>query len=527
MEFSINDCLDNIVEAIMEEKPQVVAFSTYIWNSEYVRKVAKTIKLIDNSVEILYGGPEVTYDGENFLKNNVGEYIIEGEGEETFREFVEYKLGKVKVSDIKGIYYKLIDKNKETDIVYNGKRPIMDMNRIVFPYNEDDDLQNKIVYYEASRGCPFRCKYCLSSVLTNVRFLNVERVKKDLIYLIEKDVKLIKFVDRTFNCNGKFAMEIWGFLMNYPCDTTFHFEISSDILKKEELELLSKAPKGKFQFEVGVQTTNDEVLKNINRYVRFDHIKENIQYVQKNKNIKQHLDLIAGLPGEDLESFKKSFNDVYSIEPEEIQLGFLKLIKGTSMREEAKEWGMVASPYAPYEILKTKDISYDELLSLKKVENMVDTYYNSGKFNLTIKYLRKCFDNPFEFYESLANYFENHGYFKRSISNNDYYKFFLDFNKDILKIDTDIIREILRYEYLCVNKKRGIPEFLRGDMSKEQERNIKDILRERGQKLENSSHIEKFNIDIAELKNKNSMYKKNIYIIFNEKKEPTYFNLKE
>lgn len=520
MEFSINDSLDNIVQGIIMEQPEVVAFSTYIWNEEYVRKVAETIKLIDPSIEILYGGPEVTYNGENFLKHNVGEYIIEGEGEETFKEFVEYKLGKKDLKYIQGLYYKIFKENGEVIINYNGKRPIMDMNKLVFPYDKEDDLNNKIVYYEASRGCPFRCKYCLSSVLSNVRFLNIDRVKKDLQFLIDKNVRLVKFVDRTFNCNGKFAMEIWDFLININTDTAFHFEISADILKKEELELLRKAPKGRFQFEVGVQTTNDNVLKEINRYVRFKDIKHNIEYVQKGKNIKQHLDLIAGLPGEDLESFKKSFNDVYSIRPEEIQLGFLKLIKGTSMRDEKDKWGMAPTPYAPYEVLKTKDVSYENMLLLKKVEHMVDKYYNSGKFNLTIKYLEKKFNTPFELYEALGRFFEDKGYFKRSISNNDYYKFFMEFNSEFLENSNEVLKEILRYEYLSFNKRRGIPEFLHGYITKEEEKNIKFMLKDNGKKLLNSDYIDKFNINIEGIIQGKTIENQEVYVVFKDKEVP-------
>ncbi len=227
-------------------------------------------------------------------------------------------------------------------------------------------MKNKIVYYEASRGCPFKCKYCLSSTLHGVRFHDIERVKKEIKFLVDKNVKLIKFVDRTFNCNHKFAMEVWEYIINLDTDATFHFEISADLLTKEELDILSKSKEERIQFEVGVQTTNNEVLKNINRHVNFETIKEKVEELKKLKNIKQHLDLIAGLPGEDYNSFKNSFNDVYSIEPEEIQLGFLKLLKGSPMRLEAEKWGMVYSPYPPYEILSTKDISYEELLILKK-----------------------------------------------------------------------------------------------------------------------------------------------------------------
>lgn len=488
-EFSINDRDEKILEEIIKEKPNVVAFSTYIWNIEIVKRLSKLIKLVDENIEILYGGPEVSYDSYNILKELEGDYIIEGEGEKTYREFVEYKLGERELESIRGLHYK-----KGEQVYSNGKRPLMNMDELVFPYEENEDLDNKIVYYEASRGCPFNCKYCLSSTTHGVRFLDIERVKRELEYFINKEVRLVKFVDRTFNCNHKFSMAIWEFLINQDTKTKFHFEISADILKDKEIELLTKAPKDRFQFEVGVQTTNDEVLNKINRFVNFSDIKEKVEELEKVKNIKQHLDLIAGLPGEDYESFKKSFNEVYLIKPEEIQLGFLKLLRGSSMREEAEEYGMKYSPYPPYEILKTKDISYDELLVLKKVEEMVDKYYNSGKFNNIIKYLVKKFETPFEFYLSLGEYFDNKGYFNKNIGNVEYYKVFLDFNREILKEDNKILKEILRFDYLCFNKKRGIPEFLQNPIDKEEEEKIKAKIR--GKYSLRDYYLEKFNINI-------------------------------
>ncbi|GAA0084338.1 B12-binding domain-containing radical SAM protein [Clostridium sp. CTA-7] len=488
-EFSINDREEKILEEIIKEKPNVVAFSTYIWNIEMIKKLSNLIKLVDENIEILYGGPEVSYDSQNILRELNGEYIIEGEGEKTYREFIDYKLGERDINSIRGFYYK-----KNGDIISNGKRPLMNMNELVFPYEEDEILDNKIVYYEASRGCPFNCKYCLSSTTHGVRFLDIDRVKKELKYFIDKEVRLVKFVDRTFNCNNKFTMAIWKFLINQDTKTQFHFEISADILKKSELDLLRKAPKDRFQFEVGVQTTNDDVLNRINRFVNFSDIKEKVEELLQIRNIKQHLDLIAGLPGEDYNSFKKSFNDVYSIEPEEIQLGFLKLLRGSSMREEAEEYGMKYSPYPPYEILKTNNISYDELIRLKKVEEMVDKYYNSQKFSNIIKYLVEKFDNPFNFYYKLGSYFDSKGYFNRNIGNSEYYKVFLDFNMEILKEDNFILNQILKFDYLRFNKKRGIPEFIEKNLDKEEEKNIKEQLRDLYSFKD--YHLEVFSINI-------------------------------
>lgn len=509
-EFSINDRVENILEGIIEEKPDVVAFSCYIWNMEFVNRLAELIKLVDPNIEILYGGPEVSYEGKEFLENHPGEYVIVGEGEKTFREFVLYKLGEGKIEDIKGLNYK-----RDGKVFENPKRPEMDMNELVFPYTYEEDINNKIVYYEASRGCPFKCKYCLSSVMHGVRFLDVERVKKELKYFMERGLKLVKFVDRTFNCNREYTVELLKYLSEQDTETRFHFEVAADLLTEEQIEILNNAPKGRFQLEVGVQTTNNEVLHNINRYITYENIKEKVLKVASGKNVMQHLDLIAGLPGEDLESFKKSFNDVHAIRPDEIQLGFLKLLKGSSMREEAEKWGIVYSPYAPYEIIRSKDISYEELLLLKKVEAMVDKYYNSCKFNNVIKFFLDIYDKPFDFYYDLAMFFEGKGNFKRSIGNVEYYKILLDFYLEkIGGEDEGLFKEVLKFDYLCFNKKRWLPDFLVRTITKEDEQNIKDSFDR--QMPFKKAHIEKFEVDIINYIKNGEINFEPKYLIFDE-----------
>ena len=509
-EFSINDRVENILEGIIEEKPDVVAFSCYIWNMEFVNRLAELIKLVDPNIEILYGGPEVSYEGKEFLENHEGEYVIVGEGEKTFREFVLYKLGEGKIEDIKGLNYK-----RDGKVFENPKRPEMDMNELVFPYTYEEDINNKIVYYEASRGCPFKCKYCLSSVMHGVRFLDVERVKKELKYFMERGLKVVKFVDRTFNCNREYTVELLKYLSEQDTETRFHFEVAADLLTEEQIEILNNAPKGRFQLEVGVQTTNNEVLHNINRYITYENIKEKVLKVAAGKNVMQHLDLIAGLPGEDLESFKKSFNDVHDIRPDEIQLGFLKLLKGSSMREEAKKWGIVYSPYAPYEIIRSKDISYEELLLLKKVEAMVDKYYNSCKFNNVIKFFLNIYEKPFDFYYDLAILFEEKGNFKRSIGNVEYYKILLDFYLEkIGGKDEGLFKEVLKFDYLCFNKKRWLPDFLVRTITKEDEQNIKDSFDR--QMPFKKAHIEKFEIDIVNYIKNGEINFEPKYLIFDE-----------
>lgn len=509
-EFSINDRVENILEGIIEEKPDVVAFSCYIWNMEFVNRLAELIKLVDPKIEILYGGPEVSYEGKEFLENHEGEYVIVGEGEKTFREFVLYKLGEGKIEDIKGLNYK-----RDGKVFENPKRPEMDMNELVFPYTYEEDINNKIVYYEASRGCPFKCKYCLSSVMHGVRFLDVERVKKELKYFMERGLKLVKFVDRTFNCNREYTVELLKYLSEQDTETRFHFEVAADLLTEEQIEILNNAPKGRFQLEVGVQTTNNEVLHNINRYITYENIKEKVLKVAAGKNVMQHLDLIAGLPGEDLESFKKSFNDVHAIRPDEIQLGFLKLLKGSSMREEAEKWGIVYSPYAPYEIIRSKDISYEELLLLKKVEAMVDKYYNSCKFNNVIKFFLNIYEKPFDFYYDLAMFFEEKGNFKRSIGNVEYYKILLDFYLEkIGGADEGLFKEVLKFDYLCFNKKRWLPDFLLRTITKEDEQSIKDSFDR--QMPFKKAHIEKFEIDIINYIKNGEINFEPKYLIFDE-----------
>ncbi|MBL4932355.1 B12-binding domain-containing radical SAM protein [Clostridium sp. YIM B02565] len=510
-EFSINDKIERILEEIIKEKPDVVAFSTYIWNLEYVERLTELIKRVDRNIEILFGGPEVTYDSKLFLEEHNGNYVISGEGEKTYRDFVLFKLGEKDIKDIKGLYYKENEK-----VFFNGERPLMDMSEIVFPYKENDNtIHDKIVYYEASRGCPFSCKYCLSSTIHGVRFLPADRVKKELQFFMDNKVKLVKFVDRTFNCNHKFSMDIWSFLINSDTNTRFHFEISADILTEEELKLLSTAPKGRFQFEVGVQTTDNKVLNNINRFVNFNEIKEKVEEMMKLKNIHQHLDLIAGLPDEDYETFKKSFNDVYEIRPEKVQLGFLKLLKGSLMRDESEKWGMEYSPYPPYEILRTSVLSYDEVIKLKKVEEMVDKYYNSEKFYNILNFFVNMFETPFDFYYELGMFFEEKGYFNRNIGNVEYYKVFVDFYTEKLNGEhLSELKEIIKFDYLSFNKKKWLPDFLNRTITKEEEKNI--MLEYKEIYASKRYHVEKFSIDIMKYVKNNEIVQKDKYIIFNE-----------
>ncbi len=510
-EYTVNDRIENILEDILCEKPDIIGFSCYIWNVEYVNRLTVLINSVNKDIEIILGGPEVSYDAHKTFGTLPIDYIIEGEGEETYRELLEAKLLNNNIEEILGLYYR-----KGEEVLYKGPRKLMDMNKLIFPYNSKEDLENKIVYYEGSRGCPFNCKYCLSSTVHGVRFLDIIRVKNELDYLIDHKVKLVKFVDRTFNCNHAFAKEIWGHLIERKTDTVFHFEISADLLTKEEIELLRRAPKGRFQFEVGVQTTDSKVLSNINRKVNFEILEEKVNELLSLKNIHQHLDLIAGLPEDTLDSFIKSFNDVHSIEPEVIQLGFLKLLKGSSMREDSSKYNMVYSPYPPYEILKTSTMSYEDLMELKRVEAMLDKYYNSGKFNTALKYLILRFSKPYDFYKSLGDFFKRKGYFKRSLSGKEYYKVLIDFFEESFKEENiDNLSELVKFDFLSFNKKRGVPDYFQKKISKAEE----IALRERYKLKHNEVYIDLFSIDINNFLKRGVLINIPQYIIFDLKNE--------
>ncbi len=506
-EFTINQRVENIVRDIYEVYADLICFSAYIWNIEFILKVSKTLKTINPDIIILCGGPEVSFDSKEYLLNSSFDFIIEGEGEDSFLEFIESFKDEKKLREVKGLYSKF-----DKEIFYPGKRQGMKMDDVVFPYDNTDDLENRILYYESSRGCPFRCSYCLSSVSSEVRFKDTNKVKEELNFFIGNKVKLVKFVDRTFNCNPKFACDIWRYLIelynieNYI--TSFHFEISADLFTKEELELLSTAPKGLFQFEIGVQTTNSKVIKNINRKMDILKLKENVTYLKNNTKINIHLDLIAGLPGEDKESFIHSFNEVYLLFPNKLQLGFLKLIKGSLLNFEKEKWGIKHNEFPPYEIILNDDISFHEILEFKLVEEVLDKYYNSGKFNLILKFLSLKFKNPYDMYLSLALYFKEKGVFNRNISNEEYYIILYDFVKDILKEDEYIIKDLVRFQYLYFDKKKVDRLFYKEDS--------KDDIRAVQKKVGNGYFVSKFKVDILRFKETSEIYIGEYLICFNK-----------
>lgn len=412
-EFTINNQKDYILEEIYKRKPDILCFSVYIWNLDYVESVAREFKKICPDTPVWVGGPEVSYEVEDFLTSHPEiDGVMIGEGEETFREVCGYYAGNKELDSIQGIAYR--DNN---GIRVTESRAIMDMSRIPFCYDTMEDFSNRIIYYESSRGCPFSCSYCLSSVDKSLRFKDTELVKKELLFFINQKVPQIKFVDRTFNCNHAHAMEIWRFIKEHDNGVTnFHFEISADLINEEELKLISDMRPGLIQLEIGVQSTNEVTIKEIHRTMKLERLKEVVRAIQSGANVHEHLDLIAGLPYEDYDSFARSFDEIYELKPNQLQLGFLKVLKGSFMYDHAKEYGIIYHDRPPYEVLSTKWISFDDVLRIKKVEEMLEVYYNSGQFEITMKLMDVLYDSAFDFFQRLGDFYEEKGYLAMSHS---------------------------------------------------------------------------------------------------------------
>jgi len=450
MEFTINDHTDNIVRQIYVQKPDVLGFSCYIWNITQTLEVVEILKKVNKDLLIVLGGPEVSFDAKDLMLNNEYiDFIIKGEGEKPFKEFLTVLKESKDYGNVPGLVYR-----KGTQVIENDTPPpITDFEQIPFPYDEFKSLKNKIVYYESSRGCPFRCQYCLSSTAGNLRFLPLKRVKEDLLKLIEHKPKQVKFVDRTFNCVKSRALDIWKFIMEHDNGVTnFHFEICADLLDDEMLALLSRARTDLIQFEIGVQSTHKKTLEAIQRKMDLDRLKASVKQLRKNNNIHLHLDLIAGLPYEGYNRFKKSFNDVYNLQPEMLQLGFLKLLKGSGLRKTASEHGYVFKDNPPYEVLKNNYIEYDDLLRLKSMEELLEKYYNTHRFDTSLNFvIVECFDTPFDFYEEFASFWETKGYFNISHSNESLYKILYQFYQEKGE-KHELFRDILKFDYLLHNR---------------------------------------------------------------------------
>ena len=455
LETSINNNENEIIKAIYKEKPDIIGISCYIWNMSYIKMLIPTLKKILPNVTIILGGPEVSYEGESLLNIPEVDIIMEGEGEETWKAYLDYRyLNQGHLSDIDGLVYR----EANGEIRRNAPRKPLDLNHLPFVYDSLEGLAHKIIYYEASRGCPFNCQYCLSSIEKGVRFVPIEKVKKHMAYFLEKRVKQVKFVDRTFNARKQYAMDIWAYLIEHDKGyTNFHFEIAAELIHEEMYELLAKARPGLIQFEIGVQSTNPNVLKIIKRPMPFEDIKKVVERIRALNNIHQHLDLIAGLPQEDYTSFRKSFNDVMSLRPEQFQLGFLKLLKGSGLREKAEEYGLIYKAEPPYEILYTSDITYDEILRLHSIDDLVDRYYNSERFSHALEYFFECFKYPFDFFEALSIFWEEKGYDLIEHNKMAYYHHLIEFAITSPYVNEEILKEMIRFDYLLQESIKEMP----------------------------------------------------------------------
>lgn len=486
-EYTINQQKDDIMRDIYLEHPDVVCVSCYIWNLSFVKELMADLIKILPGADFWAGGPEVSYDAEKFLtENSEFKGVMVGEGEETFKELAGHYVEKnpQNLKNMTGICYRDGDQ-----IIHNGWRQIMDLSSIPFIYKDLSEFKNRIIYYESSRGCPFSCSYCLSSIDKKLRFRDTETVKKELQFFIDNKVPQVKFVDRTFNCKHDHAMAIWKYINEHDNGVTnFHFEISADLLREEELQEMSTMRPGLIQLEIGVQSTNPDTIKAIHRTMDFEKLKGIVDRIHSFGNIHQHLDLIAGLPYEDYDSFRHSFNDVYALKPQQLQLGFLKVLKGSHMMEMCKEYGIVYKTQEPYEVLSTKWLDYDHVLKLKTVENMVEVYYNSGQFQNTLEYLENFFQDAFSIYERLGSFYMEKGYGDVSHTRMRRYEILLEFLEDVSEISMDQVKDQMVYDLYLRENLKSRPGFARDQ--KPFERQVWDFRKR--EKVAKNAHVEVF-----------------------------------
>ena len=489
-EYTINQIRDDILKDIYLEQPDVICFSCYIWNISFVKELVPDLKKILPHVDFWAGGPEVSYDAVEFLKKNPAFFgVMVGEGEETFHELAGYYIERKpeNLKEIRGVAFH--DETKVPDIVHTGWRELMDLSKVPFAYSNLTEFKNRIIYYESSRGCPFSCSYCLSSIDKKLRFRDIELVKNELQFFIDNKVPQVKFVDRTFNCKHDHAMAIWRYITEHDNGiTNFHFELSADLLRDEELALMKTMRPGLIQLEIGVQSTNPQTIKAIRRTMDFEKLKGIVEQIHGFGNIHQHLDLIAGLPYEGYDSFHKSFCDVYALRPEQFQLGFLKVLKGSHMMEMTREYQILYKDREPYEVLSTAWLTYGEILRLKMVESMVEVYYNSGQFKHTLVFLEQYFEDPFRMYEALGRFYEKKGYSEISHSRMRRYEILMEFAGEQKEIPLEVLSDVMLLDLYLRENLKSRPSF--ASDQKPYERMIWDY--RKAEKIPKTAHIEVF-----------------------------------
>jgi len=460
MEFTINDRVNNIFSSIYQEKPDVAAFSCYIWNIEFVMKIADDLKKALPDIRIILGGPEVSFETVQLMQDNQYiDFILKGEGEISFKLLLNniYN-GQPDLKDIKGLTYRMDD-----DCISDGDYELInDLDSLNSPYTDEmlNSLNGRIAYFESSRGCPFSCSYCISSTFNGVRYFSLDRVFNELAKFVKYGVKQVKFVDRTFNCNKQRAKSIISWIIENGGNVNFHFEAAADLFDDEMLNLLETVPEGMIQLEIGIQTLNNDALNAIDRKTNLKKVFENIKKLMGFGNINIHVDLIAGLPKEDLQSFINSFNKVFILYPHQLQLGFLKLLKGSKIKREEKLYSYIYHEYPPYEIISNKFINADEIMYLKDIEELVEAYWNSLRFTKTLKFLiGNYFNTPFDFFEKLADYYNKKGLFKRSLSGREKFTVLMDFIQPYIeKNDLIIINELMKFDFLSADNTNNLPK---------------------------------------------------------------------
>ena len=458
-EFNINQDLSWVCGEIYLEQADVVAFSCNIWNIEQVLIICRRLKAVAPDTVIILGGPEAAADPrETLAANPAVDFIVCGEGELTFAEWLrELKQSVPRWENISGLAFR----SGQGIPVLNEPRPVIpDLALLPFPYPREDlaQFRQKLVYYETSRGCPYHCSYCLSANEREVRCFPMDRVEQELLLLIEAGIAQVKLVDRSFNCNPERAKHIWRFLLAHPGHTNFHFEIVGDLLDEESLAILAAAQPGQFQFEIGVQSTNEETLRLIDRKMDFARLGDRVIRLRRQGRIFVHLDLIAGLPGEDYQSFAKSFNDNMTLAPSRLQLGFLKLLKGSGLREQAADFGYEFTAETPYEVLENNWISYRELLNLKVIEDLLERYYNSGRFERGFGYLMTRYSSPFQLFEALASWWKGRGYDQVSHREKDLYRYLIEFYP-AEGTEGVILRNLLKHDLLRSERMVELPDW--------------------------------------------------------------------
>ncbi|SKC35173.1 Radical SAM superfamily enzyme YgiQ, UPF0313 family [[Eubacterium] yurii] len=529
-EYTINENLQDIFADIFSDTYDLIAFSCYIWNIEYIIKLCNDIKISDNNIKILLGGPEVSYESYEFMsKFGFADFIIRDEGEVIFRKFVKAYISNKDFSNIPSFLYRI--NGNITENPYEA--PIDNLALIKGAYDifNEDDVKDKIVYYETSRGCSYNCAYCLSSITKKVRFFPYEKVITDIKKIVDAGAKQIKFVDRTFNFDKKRTIEIIKYLCSIDNGSiNFHFEITAHILQDDLLDILKNVRQGLFQFEIGVQSTNKQTIKSVNRIDNFDKIREKVIKIKSFGNIHQHLDLIVGLPYEDIVSLKKSFNDVMVLRPDNLQLGFLKVLKGSPIKSMVDEYDIKYRDYSPYEVISTKFITYKEIIMLKLMEEMIEDYYNSMTYNYSINYVFDIFDGDyFDFFEKFAEFKKKNSY-NKNLSRDSRFLLLYEFIKTILDIyDFKAFREFLRLDFLLMGRNRNIPLFLSNNSISPVEKKEKIINFLERENIEvinkNNLTIESFDIDIELYKIKKQILYTKTYVIFDYNRDKDFKNM--